>query len=239
MRYLQADKEWLLSLDSYEFVRIQDRIKPAEVLVPFYLWDFPESMRHFYVPKVGAEPCVFQNCNQVALNKLTFTFESGMKSVVFAFYDILKKDWSCVRLRSNITLSTYTPSIGQQLTGVEYDIKFDDVAKAVQCKFTRPVKTSVRFHPVDLLDNREVLGMCDDMFSYGVLHIPYRVVYRGRELSGKSYAMLCGYWAVLLDDTMAFDSFVFLNGVSGNVLFIEKFVYTVNSYVVKMRTLLG
>lgn len=77
----------------------------------------------------------------------------------------------------------------------------------------------------------------DTVFNFGLTQDQYGVVYRGKQLEGTTYVLFMHAWAILLTDDMQFDSLVVLNGVKGGKLSVERFLYTVNPYIVKTMTL--
>lgn len=74
--------------------------------------------------------------------------------------------------------------------------------------------------------------------QYMVSDEKFKIAYKGRNLELTSYVIIFGPWAILLSDSLEFDSLVHLSSVTHNLtLDIEKVAYSVNPYIVKMVVL--
>lgn len=76
-----------------------------------------------------------------------------------------------------------------------------------------------------------------DCFLYGLSDKQMSVSYRGEQLGGESYVLFCGPWGILLDDEFRFDSLALFAGYSEGCVNVDKFMYTVNKYVMKIMML--
>lgn len=75
-------------------------------------------------------------------------------------------------------------------------------------------------------------------FPFGLRRSQYRIVYHGKWIDGTCYAMLCGTYAVLLNDDLSFHSLGLLCGCTTEALNISRFIYTTNTFISKLMTLL-
>lgn len=240
MRYLQADKCHLLNLETFEFLFLEERVKPALVDVPYWFWNYNESSRHFVLSDRNKPPCELKKTSQVRLNNLVMKSHRGYAKVCVQFLDEKTNAFRKIELYSAPRSGPWVKDKGQTVVGVDFTIAEGDLPEMkTYCLFSDQVPGDIRFRPLRGLDNREILGSKNEELSLGLRYEPFEVIYKSRKLHGKSYALICGYWGILLSDDMKFDSLVAFEGVSEQTLYVNRFLCTVNPYVVKILTLLG
>lgn len=125
------------------------------------------------------------------------------------------------------------------LSQVAYELLTNKISKQVVTEFSDS-QFSIRIHfehIAGLGSMRDSGGLARDKFCFGIKHTPYSVIYHGRKLEGSCYAFLCGTWAILLDDDLSFDSLVTLRDNAQSSLVVDKFLYTQNSYILKVLML--
>lgn len=231
MSYFQANKKWLIDRKSWQLVGVEDRVKPAVIDTPFYLWNFAESSRHFVAYGLSGETCQFKKTSQVRLNNLVVKFHQGHRKCCVQFME--RGVWRKIEVRSSYW-TQYHIQNGNVPAGGEYKIIYDGEERNFRTNFNTG---NVRFFDVGDLDVRQFLDSSLDRICLGIHHLPFEIYYRDKKLSGKSYVLLCGHWGILLSDTFEFDSLALFAGVMPGTIWVDKFAYTVNPYVVKVSFL--
>ena len=126
---------------------------------------------------------------------------------------------------------------GRGMVGVQYRVHDGKREQKFYTKFTVFHEPSEVFKWIPDLGHEERNPSHGKQFSFGLSPQEYTFTYRGRQLGGTSLAYMCGPFAVLLDDDLSFDTLVALRGVQYNELIVDKFVYTVNTYIIKVMAL--
>lgn len=237
--YQQCSSKWLLDKTTNEFVHFDRRVEPCKIDVPYYFWSYESEDQHILATKKPfgkSRQSIFQRSNIIELNGMLVKLLEGYRSAFVKFLN--KADGSLFKIEMDVRPSLYNAFDvdGQRITGIKGMSYKVAINKEVQSFYTALLEPPAEdFQGVSGLGQYPGGGK---IFSLGVQHEPYGVEYKGKQLSGRSFAMLCGPWAVLLSDNFEFDSLVALKGVRNGILKVDKFVYTVNPYVVKVVTLM-
>lgn len=232
MRYLQANKTYMINLDTFTFVRIDSQFGKFELAVPMYLWRYNSSTKTTAAVGVAGES---YKTLKLPLNKFCLEFTGGFEYAVLHFAEQVDK----IELR--ITTITYlynnqmTDETQELLVGSFCRMKHGGVTKQIQIEFDEDKENKPRFHYIHDLGRIE--KMAGDALSWGISPNKYEVIYKGRTIC-KCLAIMCGVWCVLLTDRLEFDSVALLNAVDNKKLYIEQFLYSVNSGIVKAMVLL-
>lgn len=234
MKYVQASKSLLIDTERWAFVGVPNRTKPANIDVPFYLWSYPESSKHFEVFDVHEKPCVFSMTSQVRLNELTVKFHQAHNKACVQFQD--GNRWHKISLKSSLW-SKWDPKNGNLPSGVNYKIAVGDEEKEYRSTFLTFEEACLRFWPLSGMDIRHPLGNEIDNFCLGIPERKFEIMYKGKLLSGQRRVLLCGHWGILLSDDFKFDTMVLFSGVDSTRITIDSIVYTVNCKDVKASVL--
>lgn len=252
MVYLQADRRTLINLRTFEFVPMNS-LKCANVLTPFYLWEFKEDDEHD-VRVDGRVTWSFIATDILELKGFRITVH-GTARVVIELYDRIRGmdmtlEMICSPSILGDSISVYRPMLDGVSANLKVNsrdrslpeqvIRTNDIFDERRSRQGMQIYGHVsRFHPVDNLSYRGGKFVGADTLSFGISPHQYEVSYRGRKLNGSSYAWLYGASAVLLGDDLSFDSLVLLGRCSNESLDIQRVLYTVNPYIVRVQTLLG
>lgn len=247
MRYLQCSNTWLVDKDTMGFVEMNQRVDPCEVDVPFYFWGYASEWGNYvsntYKLCANNEYTVMKRVSIIELNHLSIEFLDGYRHAFVKFYDTVKKRPSVIEIDSNPYPYGILNLGGKQtrgMSGLTYVLRIDGEGCSCFAELPRLSSAIEDFEIMPDLGRHIQDGACAQNFCYGVAPTMYTVDYKHRMLNGKSFVMLCGPWAILLTEDMSFDSLVFLNGVrKDHTLWIERFAYTVNPNILKVRMLMG
>lgn len=244
MHYIQCSSQWFMDKDICKLVSEAKRVTPYEADIPWYLWKYGDAWEH----KIGAgfervngelqtTFSVMRKTHTVTLNALSIEFTQEYKHANIRFFDKIKGLPVKLELDANpdTVLTAKNGRKYREILGIGYQIKNDGVAQQYYCGFDKTKKDAFRF--IGGLGKHEGASIAGRRFSYGLTPVPYTVKYMGRELGGNSFAMMCGPWAILLDDDYSFDALVFLKSAKAWDLEVERFVYTTNTYIIKVMTL--
>lgn len=248
MDYVKSCDKWFIDTRTWEFIPENDiPLSPLiDVAVPAPLWHFKEEERHVayklfrdgILPKRAA--IYYSKVDEVQLHGLRVVFHDAYKDATIEFMSNGKQ----VRLQvksephlgrfkianTNARGTTYAFNEFHH-NGNVVDTKIMFKERSWGWPFFRPVTGCGTWGKA----SSGLIG--DNLFIFVLSNYDYDVSYRGTLLNGKSYALLCGPWAILLSDNLEFDSLVYLNGARGYALDVEHIMYTVNPYMVKMKTL--
>ena len=245
MGYLLANAQYMLDTDCWEFVKIDKTSQPMELEVPYYFYNYAKSV------------FVYQGwlwkTYMVSLNNLSIEFvkldRPQEEHPIFGYYNAILKffvkgewqTWTIVVSPSYGNIN-YNNLKATELRRVYYDV-FKDMVEVKTCVtdfFGTADENLPRFHQIrSLALVRPNASAAKDRPCYGIHRKPWSVFYKGKELNGKSYAMLCGTWAILLGDDFSFDSIVTLDGVEDGKLSVDRVIYSINPYIVKIVMLAG
>lgn len=245
-KYLQANRAYLLDYDTFKFVPKYDCIKPYDISVPFYIWDYWEKdvkrVRTGFARVNGKIRNTISKCSRVfhvKLNDLTIHFAEGYKAACIKFTDAKTGRPSSIAITAKPRVLTHSDLISfTHMVGVDYKFSVDcGPDKIVYSKLGSCIWSSPNFRQVEYLgyDMNEAIG--SERFSYGIRQTPYEVRHNMEKFYPAKYVMLCGTWAILLDDDLRFETLVALNGVTSTMLDVSSFLYTTNRRIAKMMIL--
>lgn len=246
MDYLMANKAYLIDTKTFEFVPYESRELPCNITVPYYLWRFNSIREHIeygYVDAIGGGiktiKNVYKKVQAVYLNRLEVKFLIGYKHAQIAYYDTKQDDFVVIDIDAypNLVTQVVGKNRYDDLVSVSYELTSYFGVRKIESNIGAVAHKRPNFQSVTHLDTTFVRDAGDNIFCFGISAQPYTIRYRGKNLNGSSYALVCGPWAVLLSDKLEFDSIVLLQGVCNGVLEVERFAYTVNKYVLKIMTL--
>lgn len=227
--YLQADKSTVIDTQSYEFIPMFIKERPFEMEIPFYLWSAPEP----HARVIGES--VMTKTQRLTLHNLQIDLSLSYRKASLEFLDSMKGRWETVLLSSFPTASHQgTPN--EHATGVDHSIAAGGVVRKYRVDFNW---SASKFKPIADFDSQGIAQYKTANFSFGISPEQFKVVYCGKELSGESYAFVCGPWAVLLTDDLSFDALALLDGAETGRLHVARFAYAANPYIVRAMTLLG
>lgn len=246
MIFYQACKGWLIHPKTFEFVKSVDEITVDTVKVPPYLWSHGDKL--VFTEHWGRAERVLE----LELNNLRVDF---MEHGSFFFADITTRDEAAgKRLTFNLMCSLdvdtqytafTTPNASpirkrlDSLRGIDYQLVMNDSpAKVSSHKYGQYEQLECQFETIPEHGKTDVSTIGLNDFSIGLSNHQWRVSYHGKMLNGSCYALVCGPWGIILSDDLKFDSLVYLSAVGNGTLVVEKIMYTVNSYIVKIRTLI-
>lgn len=244
-RYLQATKHHWVCLDNYKFITEAMRVTPFDIDVPFYLWEFAEQGEHSIATGFENDNGVLRNSisryhcvHKFELNGFTVQFTNGYDCADVLFFQPQKDDWVSVSVLASPVI-TSAISRGQKrvrIIGVDYTVSIDDDVRIHRSNFGISQQDAKRFARISGLRQHTTNNI--GVMCYGLKNTQYNIDYKGHELNGSAYALLIGTWAIILDDDLSFDSVAVLSSATADRLFVERFIYTVNPYIVKVMTLI-
>lgn len=244
-RYLQCNKRHYIDKDTFKFVSEAERVRPFETDVPFYFWNFNERDEHSVATGFESVGSKLQNVYSVyrrtyclQLNKLAVSFTNGYNIALIKFFDTSLGGEITIEVNTNFN-TVVTNARGRnrvKIIGVDHTLSSGSSTQKYHTKYGSGPLAEKLFARVPNHYFQEANGV--GMFSYGIKGTQYPIEYKGKTLNGTCYALLCGSWAVLLGDDMTFDAIVSLSSVSFEKLCIERILYTTNTYLLKVMTLI-
>lgn len=241
-----ADKVSLINLETFRFVDVDKKSKPFEILVPFFFWDFDEETEHKVISNFSKygnlfknEVSVYKKVEKIELRHLRVELQRGYKPATIEFLDEKTHSWQHLDL---LVTSDTRPkgTSSRELQALDFICHVGDRKLSHHIDFRVPNTyfmtsgESVRFRWIDLLGKKEAPVYTNQQFSYGIRYEQLNVEYRHKKLDGKSYALVVGPWCILLKDDLSYDSLATLRGTAQHTLYIDKFIHTVNPYIVKV-----
>lgn len=237
MRYQQASKKHLILPETFELV--EKITEPHEIAVPFYLNMFRPSD----IVNWNGVACPVELVFKLSLNELEIEFENGKmyKKAYFDFRDETTGHRVFMRLQADTeTVVSYSGGDTNELFyGVDY--KLDTAGydpKFYRHDFDSDDWTKQNFCEIPDLGTQSIYRIGHNRLCMGISARKWNLFYHGKKLSHSCYAMLCGTWALLLTDDLKFDALVYLSGAVPGALYIEKIAHTINSYLVKVLTVI-
>lgn len=230
--YTQLSPNLLYDRETHKLVMFDLDIVDAVVEVPWYYWkDDNNSVNCDHNVTLVLE-------HTVNLNRLSVNFING-----FMAADIKLEDKG-VTLFMQCRKITYRYMSGNQprsaVRGISYDFKTPESAKTYYTKVPNPGGN--QFVQIPYLAS-EFYGMQsytqDQTFCYGVVGAQYSIIYQNKELEGKTYALICGPWAILLKDDMSFDALVTMKVLHPYWMEVDKVLYSANPYLSRLVFLMG
>lgn len=247
MRYVQAALGYLIDTRTYEIIAGSNREKPCEVAVPFYLWGFEDQDTHvttsWGIKQTGGglnkSDDIMRKVYTVKLNNLTVEFIDGYKNVMVKFCDAKRNNWIelDVAVRPTLVSSQAWGGNMREIMGFHFNVQMPNSEADFSYRLTESAWRSPNFRKIPHLAANEIEAIGMNELGFGISPLQYRVMYKLQELDGKTYALLCGPFAILLDDNLRFDSLVALNGVTATTLDVRRIIYSVNTYILKVVSL--
>lgn len=246
--YLQADKNYILNLETYDFELMTSQSQRVDIDVPLYLWRF--DTQRTQVGTIGVDNdgqpvyAGFRKVYELPLNGFSLSFEYSYDYATLKFINRMERVPEKIELRvspltfmSNTVGTKFLSNVKERLVGVAYRMKYGGITRAEQIDFGEDVNGTPRFSHVRNLASYKEKDMVVNRLSYGLRPTKFDIIYKGRSM-GKNLAIICGVWAVLLTDKLEFDSVCLLNGVKETKLGVEKFLFSVNTNIIKAMVLL-
>lgn len=208
------------------------------VEVPIYLWramEFPDEAvecKRGGVTYRLVEELELNDC-AIALNMTTTGTAPLAPVIVFSDGDIkmnMQVDNSYGAIHLNMQTESGLGGVHISVINYVYQVldKADKYRQSLAQTFSRITNLGyVRFDKAFVND-----------FSFGIPSVKFDVKYKGNRLNGMWNVLLYGPVAILLDDSMKFDSLAIMSGVKDGLVTVEKFLYSTNPYIVKVITLM-
>ena len=239
--YTMCSLRQLMDKETHKFLPIENKPAECEIDVPWYLgrqgrWE--DDGTRFAQPGIK-----LIRKYRVEFNQMSVHFMRDYEYAKVRFFDSHINTERILEIHAKPSGNIYGRPGKQkrEMHGVNYRVECLDWCKTFYTEFERPHENRA-FNWITTLGHHgddEGGIVSDKCFSYGVVDIEYSVIYKGRLLGGKTLAMICGPWAVLLDDEFRFDSLVTLTALKSYEMTVDRFVYTVNPYITKMIVLMG
>lgn len=239
---LLANKHYVIERETFKFVPIRDCAEDNYVDVPFYFWPAARKL----LPKIRLTQQRTVELNELLINFKSFVMQDG---VLYFDYHECFIDFQDRGSTKSLTLVVnplfshvnFLDVYSVQLRNVQYELFLDmkKISEHTTRFFTTQIVILPRFKAyTELAELKAKARSVQDRFSFGITSRQCGVVYKGQNLNRKFLVMLCGTYAVLLTEDMKFDSLAVLDQTLQNMIFVDKFLYSVNTYIVKLMTLL-
>lgn len=233
--FLKCAKDWLLDLESFNFIQDSKKLGNASISVPFFLFD--DTVRGSDNPNLwGVADFTLRNLHiefpdeNYSQGKIKYKDKASGREVSLFLRCQLHYSGSNVFGVGYSKLLIDGKSLGPHITafGDNGIYNFQNIAGLGWYSGLR--------RRADGYAGGYVGGIQTSL-PYGLLPQQFKVRYKGKELCGTSFVFIAGTWGILLDDDLSFDSLVLFKEVSQRAVVVDKFVHTVNPYVVKVMTL--
>lgn len=225
--YLLVNKSYVLDYDTWKLLPRDKMPRQSTCYVPSLLWT--HKGRDTYRSLVG-----FGKFNTYKLTPVMqlhgMTVQTGSDHAVIR----IQTKNGIKEFYLHWTFGVYGQrGIGnfEVLDKVTYDIRSGEDVNYHMCTIEHI------FDFVDGLSKADFEQFNNADMQFGISERRFRVIYKEKELNGMTYAFIYGPWAILLSDDMQFDTLVYLAGLRYGTLRIDKIIYTVNTYVLKMMLL--
>lgn len=245
-RYLKANKNYLFDYSKNLVLALGKRQTPFIIETPFFLWESGDKTDITVgsgFRSDGAELqtvlSIYRYTESVRLNRLAIHYNrasSCQASVLFydkrigreLMFDIVYE------LDRRVVLNSRGMRT-QRICGVDVSLVAEGSPPVhYRVDYSTSAKQYYGFKYMRSLG--KVVGE-QMQYSYGVVTTPCKIVYQGKLLNGDTLTFVSGPWAILLDDDYTFDTLVLLKGASSGILDVDRFVYTVNTYILKLMML--
>lgn len=226
----------MLNLDTWELCYIDNKKSNCEIIVPWYFWRHGAAVTMKELP----DKVFLLKRSTLDFHDLQIKFLPNYRDVKVRFKDTVTQQQRLIEVSVNIEEEVRFRNGNRreyELKGFEYTMKSHDFEK----QWRQDV--DVRDHYRDF-SKVMMLGMHSEGhpngadLNYGVDGRQFTVSCNGRTLSGTTYVMLCGSWAILLSDDFKFDALVTIKSLKSYVLDVDKFIYSNNPYITKMMFLM-
>lgn len=245
MDFLKISEHYLLDREKWKIVPLAKRGQQFDVDVPFFFWNYEERDVH-RIPtsmqvvngKLENVYSTFKHVQDIKLNALSIDFYNGTYGLVKITYFDQKLGnevaigLTCIPFHETVRVRGKWEMV---VTGMDYQIGMTDKERTQAHTLFDGVEQA--FVHVSSLATQQGSSYGKNVMSYGMSHMKLPFQYRGQELKYKYYAFICGVFCVILDDEMRFDSLALLSGMRKGAIYVDKFVHTVNPYIVKIITL--
>lgn len=242
MGYLLANTRYVIDTSTWQFVYSLEGFGPCAVDIPYYFWEHAKSiLKH--------PDNVLKRTQLIALNNLDVEFTALWRQkgdmAIFDYHTVRlsfihggKQETWYLNVNPVFGNTSYSRMTDTQLRGVDYEFWRGDGERQKARSDFFDIEDRPIFERISTLSwVRPSISSVRSCPHFGISHDKYLVWYRSKQLRGSCYALLCGTWAILLDDDFSFDSLVSLKSASDGRLYIDQIMATVNPYVVKIKTL--
>lgn len=229
--YVQANEKYIVDYDTKKLIPKSKAVKPFEVQVPFYLWSYKESVEH-RVPFTRPISS-FTKSNYVNLGMLSINFRQygSRLQCDIKFPDERVGAWKTLILAVEQRLvANEGPTSTFNCNRVDYQLHSDEGVVSCHTKF------GSSFHKIDNLGKKDLYPIVNNEFGFGIPEKQVTVEYQGKRLNGRSMVFICGSWGILLSDDLKLDSLVTFTGMVNGQVGVDKFLYTINPYIVKVMS---
>lgn len=235
--YMKVSHRHYFDYETNKLVWVSDLKQPFVVDVPELLWTWQVGYSDGNKPKdvVQVKHGTHRRVDYFKLNQLKVQLLDSYRQAAIGFFNVKADCW----MQIGISVSHRENFVGQlyKLFGFNCSWSVGQQVSSYSTKFKLPPWTEPNFRSISDLAIDHSIEVDANRFCFGVRGISYRVRYNGRELNGDCYALVCGPWAILLDDEFRFDTLAMLNGATSVILDVDRFLYTVNPYITKVITL--
>lgn len=240
---LLANKHYVIDPETFKFVHTRNCGADTYVDVPLYFWPAAKVM----LPKSRLTQQRTIELNELLINFKSFVMQDGV--LYFDYHECFldfkdRGETKSLVLAVNPLFShvNFLDVYSVQLRSVQYELfmNMNKISEHSTRFFTTQVVVLPRFNSYpELAELKAKARSVQDRFSFGITQNQCGVVYKGQKLNRKFLVMMCGTYAVLLTDDMKFDSLAVLDQTIRGMIFVDKFLYSVNPYIVKLITLLN
>lgn len=241
MKYQQASLTHLIHPKTFKLVPKRSVKDATGISVPFFLWKRSDIDGTEEIDE-GRSFCFSQMSPRLDLNDFFVEWRTGteFRFVQCDFKNEITGHRVFFRLESYTNSSvSYSPEGSREaFYGVDYRIEYTQGFKTpYRQEYPDTELYTQHYFPVPDLTSRQQTRIGKNQFAAGISDNQWKVSYRGKLLDGKTYALLSCTYAFLLTDDLKFDTLVYLEGLKNGVLYVNKFVYTVNPYITKIMML--
>lgn len=235
MAYIMASKTHMIDTNTWKFVKASSVAMPGSVAVPRYLLNselesipYVSSCSHY---------TDFINLNNLSLTFINHSWKDDTWKVSMRFFDTVRK-------RVNSIEIAMTPRIGEARWGSAYlhgfNYTYRDVDGSSEVKYftVKPMHSGEpALKAISGMGRRQPTMSLEDSLNFGIRHVPFKLLYGGKELSGKYHVVLCGGFAVILTEDMSFQGIVLIKALERDKIEIERLLYVTSTYLVKIKIL--
>lgn len=241
MEYIQVSQNLLVPYGENKLIYEDEKVKPFIIAVPSVMWRHPD-------PKVFVVPHgQYNRVYHIEIANWEIQYRHGVDNVIIQYLDRKSEDWYSFELLTMANSTGYHlgREMQENLAGIQF--RFSDTEKtsayhielvSSQMHWWNSGALSVRFRAISELMTPREEQFYNNTLRYGLRQEPYKIMYRGTILKRKYMAFVSGFWALLLDDNLEFDSIAYLRGTDEDTLYVDKFAYTADSYIAKVVTMI-
>lgn len=242
-KYIQVASHWFIDRKTFEFVRTIERVKPSNVLVPEWYWTYGDRQVHHAHEAVNGiklrEPSIFVRTNMVRLNGLGVTLTGKFLEDIDVVFDT-DKGQNELHVRSHMQFNKaelYGGNFGS-LLGTNYEVTMNNTdLSPIEHKYEYSPWGYPTFGAIGGLFSHKGNNFGATPLCYGIKPLKYSVTYKDYGLKDHYYVLMLGHCAIMLTDDLKFHSFAILNGAIDLKIDVFKFLYTIDTRLVKMIAL--